>query len=242
LRVEAVILGVPKNVASTRERQIRRHCEVRAVTPKREHRFASRPSGEPEMKRGREPEVTGETILSAGRFIIMKRLEWSDADGVPRQWETADRAANRGAVLIIPWLRPSDRLLLIHQFRPPARRQVIEFPAGMLEEGERPIEAAVRELREETGFTAGKTRLRPAAYSSPGLSGELVFTVEAEIDENAPENANPQTEFDSTEAIDAILVPGFGLADFFRLETEAGTAFDAKLAAYLAGFEARNPG
>ncbi|MDR1520709.1 MAG: NUDIX hydrolase [Planctomycetota bacterium] len=194
------------------------------------------------MKGGRKPEVLGETILSAGRFIVMKRLAWSDADGIRRQWETADRAGDHGAVLIIPWLRPSNRLLLIRQFRPPARRQVIEFPAGMLEEGESPLEAAVRELREETGFAAGQTRLHPAAYSSPGLSAESVFTVEAEIDENALENANPQTEFDSTEAIEVILVPGSGLADFFRLEAGVGTPFDAKLAAYLIGLEAHSRG
>jgi ADP-ribose pyrophosphatase len=43
-------------------------------------------------------------------------------------------------------------LLLEKQFRPPTGKIVIEFPAGMVDEGETPEQSAVRELREETGF------------------------------------------------------------------------------------------
>ncbi|MDR2390426.1 MAG: NUDIX domain-containing protein [Planctomycetota bacterium] len=190
------------------------------------------------MTRKREPEVTGETVVAAGRFIILKRLDWLDSAGVRRTWEAADRPGEGGAVVIIPWLRPSGRLLHIRQFRPPARRQVLEFPAGLAEAGEEPAAAAARELREETGYTAREIRIRPAAYSSAGLSGEAVYTAEAEIDENAPENIFPETRFDPSENIEAILVPGRELIDFRRRGIAGGIAFDAKLAAWLDGLAA----
>lgn len=140
--------------------------------------------------------------------------------------------------MIIPWLRPSGRLLLIRQFRPPARRRVLEFPAGLVEIGEDPAAAAARELREETGYAAGEIRIRPSAYSSAGLSGEAVFTAEAEIDENALENVSPETRFDPCEYIESVLVPGRELIDFRLGEIAKGTAFDAKLAAWLDGLAA----
>lgn len=44
------------------------------------------------------------------------------------------------------------RILMIHQYRYPADRYLYELPAGLIEEGETPAEAAVREIREETGM------------------------------------------------------------------------------------------
>ena len=180
----------------------------------------------------RKPAVTGEILLHQGLFVAFKKLEWTDAHGEPRQWETADRMA-KGAVLIIARLLPSDRLLLIRQYRPPARRYVIEFPAGLTDPGEMPAEAAARELREETGYTAGNLRVYPAAYTTPGLSNEAVHMVLAEIDEDAPENRDPKTDFDESEMIETILIPHSELPAFYRREVGAGNAFDSKLAAYI---------
>ena len=181
----------------------------------------------------KQPKVTGSRELGAGRFLSLNLLEWTDARDVQRKWESADRVSDAGAVLIIPRLAPSGRILLIRQYRPPARREVIEFPAGLIDAGESPEQAAARELREETGYVARRLRPFPAAYTTPGMTSESVFMVLADIDENAPENAQPQTDFDSSEMIESIFVPEDGLADFYQRETAAGTAFDAKLSAYI---------
>lgn len=64
------------------------------------------------------------------------------------------------------------RILLVRQFRLPADKYLWELPAGRLDEGENPLQAARRELREETGYKA-KTWKRLAAYwPSPGYVGE----------------------------------------------------------------------
>ncbi len=181
------------------------------------------------------PRVDGERVLAAGRFAALKILDWTDARGVARRWESSERVGSPGAVLILARLLPSDRIILIRQFRPPARGAVVEFPAGLMDAGESPAESAARELREETGYRAARLTVFPAAFTTPGLSNESVFLIEAEIDENAPENARPETDFDPSEMIDTILVPRRELPAFYRRETAAGTAFDAKLAGYILG-------
>lgn len=47
--------------------------------------------------------------------------------------------------------------MIIVQYRPPVEAFCVEFPAGLIDEGESPEQAAVRELREETGYS-GKVR------------------------------------------------------------------------------------
>ncbi len=181
------------------------------------------------------PAVESAEDVAGGKFLRFRLLRWRDADGAPHVWETVERRGFRGAVLVIAVLRPSDRLVVIRQYRPPADRFVYEFPAGLVDAGETPEQAVLRELREETGYSARTTAVHPPCYTTPGLSNESVFMALAEIDETAPENANPRTRFDATENIETLLVPRADLAAFYRDETARGHAFDAKLAAYILG-------
>ncbi len=65
-----------------------------------------------------------------------------------------------------------DRILLVKQFRLPAGKELWELPAGRLDPGESPLQAAKRELREETGYRA-KTWVKLATFwASPGYVAE----------------------------------------------------------------------
>jgi len=67
-----------------------------------------------------------------------------------------------------------DNVLLVRQFRKPAEKVLLEIPAGGIEPGEQPIQCALRELEEETGYIAGKLERLGGFYSSPGYSNEFL--------------------------------------------------------------------
>lgn len=179
------------------------------------------------------PKINNAELLAEGKFLCLRRLHWADANGVPRLWETAERKNDFSAVLIVPRLEPSGRLVLIKQYRPPARGWVVEFPAGLLDEGEDAETGARRELREETGYVAGEVVVCPPSFTTPGMSNETVCFALARIDENIPENQNPETEFDPGEMIQTFLVKEDELMDFYQRESEKGVFFDSKLAMYI---------
>ncbi len=65
-----------------------------------------------------------------------------------------------------------NRVLLVKQFRLPAGQDLWELPAGRLDPGESPLQAAKRELREETGFQAKKWVKLASFWPSPGYVAE----------------------------------------------------------------------
>lgn len=73
-----------------------------------------------------------------------------------------------------------DKILFVKQFRYPMKEVISELPAGKLEYGEDPFEAAKRELEEETGYCAKKWTDLGFVYTSPGYSDEKLYLYKAE--------------------------------------------------------------
>jgi ADP-ribose pyrophosphatase len=66
------------------------------------------------------------------------------------------------------------RVLLVRQYRLPAEGFLWELPAGRLDEGEKPLQAAKRELIEETGYRAKKWTKLASFFPSPGYVAEYM--------------------------------------------------------------------
>ena len=80
---------------------------------------------------------------------------------------------NGGAVIAA--LTEDKKLVMVRQYSKPADKVMLEVPAGKIDPGEMPLEAAVRELKEETGYTASKVEFLTEFYPSVGYSEERLY-------------------------------------------------------------------
>jgi ADP-ribose pyrophosphatase len=104
----------------------------------------------------------------AGRVFSVYRHVALEPGGVRAVREVIH---HRGSAVILPRL-PDGRILLIRQFRLPAGGFLWELPAGSLDPGETALQAARRELAEETGYRASSWRKLVEFYPSPGFLDE----------------------------------------------------------------------
>ena len=113
-------------------------------------------------------------IVAEGRF-----LRFAKRDG----WEYVERVNVRDVAVLVP-ITSEDEIVLVEQFRIPVQARMIELPAGLVGDeaefhGENLLEAANRELEEETGYRADELTLLTRAPSSGGMTSELVSFVHA---------------------------------------------------------------
>jgi ADP-ribose pyrophosphatase len=114
------------------------------------------------------------TLWEGERFRVV------EVDG----YEVADTPA---AVAVVA-VDAEQRVVFVRQRRAAAGKDIVEIPAGLIDEGETPLAAAQRELREETGLRGGEWRELTAFWSSPGFTNERVWVFEATgLDEGEPE-------------------------------------------------------
>jgi ADP-ribose pyrophosphatase len=122
---------------------------------------------------------------------------------------------NASAILAV---NEKDELLLIRQYRKAIEDFMYEIPAGIINLGEEPEECALRELREETGYEAGKIEKIYEFYTSPGFSNEKLFLYKAE------DLTFISTKFDEDEDIELIVAD----RDEVKKMVEVGKIVDAK--------------
>ena len=116
-----------------------------------------------------EKTVSSEKIFD-GKILHIRRDVALLPDGQEAVREVVDHP---GGVCVLA-LDGENQALLVRQFRYPYMQELRELPAGKREYGEDPREAAVRELREETGAVAGKFQSLGELYPSPGYCGEII--------------------------------------------------------------------
>ena len=135
-----------------------------------------------------------------GKFLSFNRKYFTDKAGNNKEYEYVSRNNNQKAVIVIPYLEENgiNKIVLIRQFRIPVDNYSIEFPAGLIDEGETPQQAAIRELIEETGYRGEIFEVSSSSYTSPGLTTEEVYFVKIRINEKG------QQELEDSEEIEVL--------------------------------------
>jgi len=106
---------------------------------------------------------------------------------------------------------PDDQMVLVEQFRHPLRELFLETPSGVVDEGEPPLEAAARELREETGYEGSDARHVGTLVLNPSWQTTRVHVV---VMRNA-RRVHPR-DLDEGEDIRVRLVPRTEVVDLIR--------------------------
>ncbi len=156
--------------------------------------------------------------LSDNRFLNLFKLDALTDSGRPFDYFfvsrrradqikllTGDNAAE--GVVIYPVLRKDpDKIVMIRQYRYPIGEYLYELPAGLIDAGETPDDAAVRELKEETGldfevYTGGNAAYRRAFFMGAGFTDESCNAVFGYADGNINHD-----RLEDTESIQVLIV------------------------------------
>ncbi|MFP4624349.1 MAG: NUDIX hydrolase [Gemmatimonadota bacterium] len=137
--------------------------------------------GSAEEGPGRAPGARGGLGWSIQRSEV---VEETRLFVLTRQWaRAADGAVHDFLVLAMPdWVQivallSDGRFVMVEQFRHGTRRVTLEFPAGIVESGETPLQCAVRELEEETGYVAGAGEVVGRVDPNAALQDNELFIV-----------------------------------------------------------------
>ena len=163
-----------------------------------------------------EKTISKKTVFE-GRILSLDVLTVELADG-----RTGTREIIRhGAAVAVIARRRDGRFVFIRQFRKAMERVCFEVMAGNVDPGEEMEAAAVRELKEETGYTPDSIRFLSSIYPSVGYCTERIDIFYAEVHEPG------ETDFDQDENIETVLVTEQEMDDLIR----AGKVQDAKILA-----------
>lgn len=143
-----------------------------------------------------EPTISSERIYD-GRVVSLR----VDLVALPGGGLTKREIVEHTGAVVMVALDDQDNILLVRQYRKPVERELLELPAGGLEPGESPEQCALRELREETGFTGRQVRHLGGFYSSPGFCTEYLHAF------LVTDLVRSQATADSDESIALVRVP-----------------------------------
>jgi len=142
------------------------------------------------------------------RHLNMFEISYMDQNGMEKFWQFTTRAEKPkcvtkqfeipDAVVIVPFHKGENKLVIIKEYRVPLGDYQYGFPAGLVDDGETIQQTCMRELKEETGLTVTRiNKSSPVVYSSSGMSDESVSMIYVDCD-GTPSNKDNEGSEDIT--------------------------------------------
>ena len=120
--------------------------------------------------------IVKEKTISSDRIytgkVISLKVDTVEIDN--KGYKKREIVEHPGAVAIVA-ITEDNKVVLVKQFRKPIEQVIWELPAGKLEIGESPKECAIRELKEETGYSAKNLKLLHKFFTSAGFSNQKIY-------------------------------------------------------------------
>ena len=133
-------------------------------------------------------ELTRETKYQ-GQRLGVEEVTYQTPKGVIKR----EHVIGKDAVIILP-ITEDDKVIMVQEPRTALNEIILELPAGLMEEGEDPKEAALRELEEETGYKAKTIDYLLEFYPAMGFSNEKLYVYVAYDFEKTKQHLDPEED------------------------------------------------
>ncbi len=143
------------------------------------------------MTKRTKPEILAQQTVAQSKLFSIESLDLRFSNGVERTYERM-KPSGRNAVMMVPITEQGD-ILLVREYAAGTERYELGFPKGLIDPGEQPNEAAVRELKEEIGFGANKlTPLKEVILAPSYFSSKMTLFIAEELYPEKLEGDEPE--------------------------------------------------
>ena len=143
------------------------------------------------MTRRTKPEILAKQTVAQSRLFSIESLDLRFSNGEERTYERM-KPSGHNAVMMVPITEQGD-ILLVREYAAGTERYELGFPKGLIDPGEQPSDAAVRELKEEIGFGANKlTPLKEVVLAPSYFSSKMTLFIAEDLYPEKLEGDEPE--------------------------------------------------
>ncbi|MEZ8052117.1 MULTISPECIES: ADP compounds hydrolase NudE [Vibrio] len=143
------------------------------------------------MTKRTKPEILAQQTVAQSKLFSIESLDLRFSNGEERTYERM-KPSGRNAVMMVPITEQGD-ILLVREYAAGTERYELGFPKGLIDPGEQPNEAAIRELKEEIGFGANKlTPLKEVILAPSYFSSKMTLFIAEELYPEKLEGDEPE--------------------------------------------------